>query len=116
MRRNRIKRRLRELWAARLESVPRGNDYVLVVRDGLIEAADAQGCGVARRARGRGDREGARMKVLSLVLRSLFPSPGVPGAPTCKYHPTLLPVRVGCAAEARAGQGLAQDRVASRPL
>ena len=41
--RNRIKRRLRELWSARLESVPRGNDYVLVVRDGLIEAADAQG-------------------------------------------------------------------------
>ena len=41
--RNRIKRRLRELWAARLEAIPRGNDYVLVVRPGLIEAADAQG-------------------------------------------------------------------------
>lgn len=41
--RNRIKRRLRELWAKRLENVPRGNDYVLVVRDGLIEAADTQG-------------------------------------------------------------------------
>ena len=41
--RNRIKRRLRELWTARLENVPRGNDYVLVVRDGLIEAADTQG-------------------------------------------------------------------------
>ena len=28
------------------------------------------------------------MKLFSLVLRSLFPSPGVPGAPTCKYHPS----------------------------
>ena len=28
------------------------------------------------------------MKVVSLVLRSLAPSPGVAGAPTCKYHPT----------------------------
>ncbi len=28
------------------------------------------------------------MKVLSLVLRSIAPSPGVAGVPTCKYHPT----------------------------
>ena len=28
------------------------------------------------------------MKVVSLVLRSISPSPGVAGAPTCKYHPT----------------------------
>jgi putative membrane protein insertion efficiency factor len=28
------------------------------------------------------------MKALSLVLRSLAPSPGVAHAPTCKYHPT----------------------------
>ena len=41
--RNRIKRRLRELWATRLEAIPRGNYYVLVVRPGLIEAANAQG-------------------------------------------------------------------------
>jgi ribonuclease P protein component len=41
--RNRIKRRLRELWGARLEDVPAGCDYVLVVRPGLVEAADAQG-------------------------------------------------------------------------
>lgn len=41
--RNRIKRRLRELWVTRLDSVARANDYVLVVRPGLIEAADAQG-------------------------------------------------------------------------
>ena len=37
--RNRIKRRLRELWRARLESIPSGRDYVLVVRPGFAEAA-----------------------------------------------------------------------------
>jgi ribonuclease P protein component len=41
--RNRIKRRLRELWRSRVDGVPGGNDYVLVVRPGLIEAAEAQG-------------------------------------------------------------------------
>lgn len=41
--RNRIKRRLRELWRARLEAVPAGCDYVLVARPGLVEAAEAQG-------------------------------------------------------------------------
>jgi uncharacterized protein len=25
---------------------------------------------------------------LSVVLRAFFPSPGVAGAPTCKYHPS----------------------------
>jgi hypothetical protein len=25
---------------------------------------------------------------LSLVLHAFFPSPGVAGAPTCKYHPS----------------------------
>jgi ribonuclease P protein component len=30
--RNRIKRQLREVWQARLEHVPSGNDYVLIVR------------------------------------------------------------------------------------
>jgi ribonuclease P protein component len=40
--RNRIKRRLRELWT-RAEQVNPGCDYVLVVRPGLIEAAEAQG-------------------------------------------------------------------------
>lgn len=25
---------------------------------------------------------------LSIVLRAFFPSPGVAGAPTCKYHPS----------------------------
>ncbi|HEU0303441.1 MAG TPA: membrane protein insertion efficiency factor YidD [Gaiellaceae bacterium] len=28
------------------------------------------------------------MRLLGLVLRTLAPSPGVAGAPTCKYHPT----------------------------
>ena len=41
--RNRIKRQLKEAWRARLERVPRGNDYVLVVRSGLPEAVEAQG-------------------------------------------------------------------------
>jgi ribonuclease P protein component len=43
--RNRIKRRLREIWRAKLDadSVPATNDYVLVVRAGLPEAADARG-------------------------------------------------------------------------
>jgi ribonuclease P protein component len=41
--RNRIKRRLRELWRARLETLPRGRDYVLIVRPGLFEAAEERG-------------------------------------------------------------------------
>ena len=28
------------------------------------------------------------MRYLSLALRALLPSPGVAGAPTCKYHPS----------------------------
>lgn len=28
------------------------------------------------------------MRYLSFVVRGLFPSPGLAGAPTCKYHPT----------------------------
>jgi ribonuclease P protein component len=41
--RNRIKRRLRELWRARLEAVPPARDYVLIVRPGLAEAAEERG-------------------------------------------------------------------------
>jgi ribonuclease P protein component len=43
--RNRIKRQLREIWRARLEtnSIEPRNDYVLVVRAGLSEAAEARG-------------------------------------------------------------------------
>ena len=41
--RNRIKRQLREIWRARLERVPAGNDYVLIVRPGLPEAVAANG-------------------------------------------------------------------------
>jgi hypothetical protein len=28
------------------------------------------------------------MKIVSIVLRTLAPSPGVAGAPTCRYHPS----------------------------
>jgi putative membrane protein insertion efficiency factor len=28
------------------------------------------------------------VKHLSIALRAFFPSPGVAGAPTCKYHPS----------------------------
>ena len=41
--RNRIKRRLREVWNERLEQVPAGHDYVLIVRPGLVEAAETNG-------------------------------------------------------------------------
>jgi ribonuclease P protein component len=41
--RNRVKRQLRELWRERLERVAPGCDYVLVVRPGLAEAAEARG-------------------------------------------------------------------------
>ena len=41
--RNRIKRRLRELWRERLDRTPPGRDYVLIVRSGLPEAAEARG-------------------------------------------------------------------------
>jgi ribonuclease P protein component len=41
--RNRIKRRLRELWRARLDALPPARDYVLIVRPGLAEAAEERG-------------------------------------------------------------------------
>lgn len=41
--RNRIKRQLREIVRSRLEGVPPTHDYVLVVRPGLPEAAEANG-------------------------------------------------------------------------
>jgi ribonuclease P protein component len=41
--RNRIKRQLREAWRSVLEDVPRGRDYVLVARPGLVEPAEARG-------------------------------------------------------------------------
>jgi ribonuclease P protein component len=41
--RNKIKRQLREVWRERLERVPVGNDYVLIVRPGLPEAVTANG-------------------------------------------------------------------------
>ena len=41
--RNRIKRQLREIVRGRLEGAPALNDYVLIVRPGLPEAAEANG-------------------------------------------------------------------------
>ena len=41
--RNRLKRQLREAWRSVLDEVPQGHDYVLVVRPGLHEAAEARG-------------------------------------------------------------------------
>jgi ribonuclease P protein component len=41
--RNRMKRRLREVFRARLPELPQDQDYVLVVRPGLAEAAEARG-------------------------------------------------------------------------
>ena len=41
--RNRIKRQLREAWRALLPDVPAGNDYVLIARPGLPDAAEARG-------------------------------------------------------------------------
>jgi len=41
--RNRVKRRLRDMWRSRLEGIPGGNDYVLVVRPGFVEAAETRG-------------------------------------------------------------------------
>ncbi len=43
--RNRIKRRLREIWQSKLSGnvLATTNDYVLVVRPGLPEAAEARG-------------------------------------------------------------------------
>ena len=41
--RNRVKRQLKEIWRARLDRVGGGKDYVIVVRPGLPEAAEARG-------------------------------------------------------------------------
>jgi ribonuclease P protein component len=41
--RNRIKRRLRELFHERSAELPQDHDYVLVVRPGLAEAAERRG-------------------------------------------------------------------------
>ncbi|HEX3807763.1 MAG TPA: ribonuclease P protein component [Gaiellaceae bacterium] len=41
--RNKIKRQLREIVRGRIEAVPPTNDYVIVVRQGLPEAAEVNG-------------------------------------------------------------------------
>ena len=61
---------------------------MLVVRPGFVEAAES------RDADWLGERldevlgKASRVRHLSLVLHAFFPSPGVAGAPTCKYHPS----------------------------
>jgi ribonuclease P protein component len=40
--RNRVKRRLREVWRARLDRVPAGRDYVLVARPALADALETR--------------------------------------------------------------------------
>jgi ribonuclease P protein component len=40
--RNRVKRRLRESWRARLPHVPPGRDYVLIARPALAEALESR--------------------------------------------------------------------------
>jgi ribonuclease P protein component len=41
--RNRIKRRLREIWTELLPEIEGGRDYVLIARPGLADAAEARG-------------------------------------------------------------------------
>ena len=41
--RTKIKRQLREVWRSRLESLPPGHDFVLIVRPGLVEGTEAKG-------------------------------------------------------------------------
>ena len=43
VKRNRLKRQLREVWNALLAELPPDHDYVLVVRPGLAEAAESRG-------------------------------------------------------------------------
>jgi ribonuclease P protein component len=43
VKRNRLKRQLREIWRGLLAEVPADRDYVLVVRPGLVEASEARG-------------------------------------------------------------------------
>lgn len=41
--RTKIKRQLREVWRARLETLPPAHDYVLIVRPGLVQSAESKG-------------------------------------------------------------------------
>src|SRR5919108_2585482 len=48
VKRNRLKRQLREGWNALLADLPADHDYVLVVRPGVAEAAESRGAGWLR--------------------------------------------------------------------
>ena len=43
VKRNRLKRQLRETWRARLDTLPPGCDYVLIVRPGLVDGTQSKG-------------------------------------------------------------------------
>ena len=70
--RNKIKRQLREVWSGRLERVPGGNDYVLIVRPGLPDAVTANGFDWLGERVGRGPRDdeaGSLMYRLGVAFR-----------------------------------------------
>ena len=92
--RNRVKRRLRELWRARLEAIPAGCDYVLVVRPGLRRGGrePRTRTGSASGSTRCSERRPREVRCRSSCARS-SPRPGVAGAPTCKYHPSCSAVR-----------------------
>jgi len=50
--RNRVKRLLREAFAAHVESLPRGHDYVVVARPELAELLERDGLAGVQRALG----------------------------------------------------------------
>ncbi len=56
------------------------------------------------------------MKHVSLVLRVFFPSPGVAGAPTCKYHPTCSQYAALAFREFGLVRGVAEDGLAAAAL
>ena len=68
--RNRIKRRLREVWNERLERVPAGHDYVLIVRPGLRRGGRDERLRLARRAGRRAARADRSARRMSAVLRA----------------------------------------------
>ena len=75
--RNRIKRQLREIMRGRLESVPSSNDYVLIVRQGLPEAAEANGREWLEERVDEVPRKGGRVSAVAPLPRDR-PDPALP--------------------------------------
>jgi ribonuclease P protein component len=48
VKRNRLKRQLRDVWGELLDDLPADQDYVIVVRPGLVEASEVRGFGWLR--------------------------------------------------------------------